>query len=461
MMTTLLSTDLTFPMRARYFRYLWVWLIACMSSPLALASTPIIPVNAAAFQQLDSNLNNYQLAYIRDHRKADELNYAFLAFTSALPSSDTSLSLWVKAMPDSYAAHLARGIFLYAQGNRARGSDTYANTPATQIQQMNGYFNLARKELIISLRLSPQPLLSYVYLIRLQSHYGTSLSEKSWLNRAAAYIFDSNQGNEPLVVKLITFLFHKEDKPALDIPQSESSLHWLAESIKIDSGNFWARHAYLLSLRPQWGGSLTEMQNFVSISNTYPLTPATRNGLQAQLIRAQARQYRFNQHYEAAITAYTDALNLYEEADAYQLRGFCYHSLNQSALALADYTRAITLDPRNSDAYEARAGLYFDLKDLDAAYRDYTRLTELNPGNAVGWNYRGWIKRQQQQPAEAASYYERSVALNDAWAQNELGFLYAHGIGVPKNIVIARSLWQAASNQGNEDATKHLKENIN
>lgn len=47
--------------------------------------------------------------------------------------------------------------------------------------------------------------------------------------------------------------------------------------------------------------------------------------------------------------------------------------------AVADYTKAIEIDPKDANAYGARANAYKAKKDLDRAIADYDKATDINP----------------------------------------------------------------------------------
>jgi tetratricopeptide (TPR) repeat protein len=47
--------------------------------------------------------------------------------------------------------------------------------------------------------------------------------------------------------------------------------------------------------------------------------------------------------------------------------------------ALADYTEAIRLDPKNDEAYFNRGNAYYDKEDYDSALDDYNEAIRLSP----------------------------------------------------------------------------------
>ena len=50
--------------------------------------------------------------------------------------------------------------------------------------------------------------------------------------------------------------------------------------------------------------------------------------------------------------------------------------------AIADFTKAIELNPNDSAAYYKRGGTKYDLEDYYGAISDYTKAIELNPNFA-------------------------------------------------------------------------------
>jgi tetratricopeptide (TPR) repeat protein len=68
-----------------------------------------------------------------------------------------------------------------------------------------------------------------------------------------------------------------------------------------------------------------------------------------------------------------------DRADAYMFRAGTYLSQRQSEQAIADYSYAIGLDPRNALAYAGRALAYFHKGDRDHAVLDYRFANRFDP----------------------------------------------------------------------------------
>jgi tetratricopeptide (TPR) repeat protein len=103
------------------------------------------------------------------------------------------------------------------------------------------------------------------------------------------------------------------------------------------------------------------------------------------------------------------------------------HSLNgQRDEAIAEYDKAIELNPKLAMAYVNR-GFAYDGKGLyDQAISDYTKAIELNPGFAGTYFNRGRAYLSKGQYDRAISDYSKAVELNPnfAWAYLNRGLAY-------------------------------------
>ena len=81
--------------------------------------------------------------------------------------------------------------------------------------------------------------------------------------------------------------------------------------------------------------------------------------------------------------------------------------------ALADYNKAIELDPEYMDAYFNRGFLkYLELDDIDGALDDYNKAIELAPSNANVYYYRGLLKHHRINDIdEALDDYNKAIEL--------------------------------------------------
>jgi eukaryotic-like serine/threonine-protein kinase len=80
----------------------------------------------------------------------------------------------------------------------------------------------------------------------------------------------------------------------------------------------------------------------------------------------------------------------------YNNRGIEKYNLNDIEGALADYNKAIEIDPKNSNAYNNRGNLRTDkLNDTKGALADYNKAIEIDPQNAYPYYNRGLLKKNQ------------------------------------------------------------------
>jgi tetratricopeptide (TPR) repeat protein len=78
--------------------------------------------------------------------------------------------------------------------------------------------------------------------------------------------------------------------------------------------------------------------------------------------------------FEAAVADYTKAIEIEPDySDAYNNRGLTYSDRGDKDRAIADYTKAIELKPDYAEAYYNRGVDYSDKRDKDRAIADYRR----------------------------------------------------------------------------------------
>ena len=91
---------------------------------------------------------------------------------------------------------------------------------------------------------------------------------------------------------------------------------------------------------------------------------------------------------EEAIADYTRAIELDPtNSRAFNNRGLAHANLEQFEQALADYAKAIELDPDYIRAYKNRLLIVEQQRDLQAMARDYGALAELEEDNTAAYRY--------------------------------------------------------------------------
>jgi tetratricopeptide (TPR) repeat protein len=88
------------------------------------------------------------------------------------------------------------------------------------------------------------------------------------------------------------------------------------------------------------------------------------------------------------------------------------HAKGDAAGALADYNRAIELDPASSNTYFNRALVWRERADWARAIADYDRDLALNPRHSDAYCNRGLTRLRQGAEAEAERDFASCLALN-------------------------------------------------
>ena len=113
------------------------------------------------------------------------------------------------------------------------------------------------------------------------------------------------------------------------------------------------------------------------------------------------------------------------EAEAHRLRGYEAIERGEWSVAIAEYTRAIELDPTARD-YEERAYAHGWSDDPLAAIADYTRAIELDPQSARAFNQRALEYNNLGRWTEAIDDLDRAIELRPDRADQYNGRAFAH-----------------------------------
>lgn len=413
---------------------------------------------AGDFERLDSELSAYQDAYRAGAIGDEDAARAFTALVTTDPDLRGQYDKWVAAKPRSYVARVARGYYLARLGYQARGARSAGNTTQAQFEDMGALFKLAMADLEASFALDAKPVLGY----------GTMI----WIAMAAG-------GGEP-------------------------AARFLRDAIAIDARVYTARASYLASLRPEWGGSLERMQAALD-SWKASLAPAQLARLARMIDDAKwrarlapAEQLVYAKRYKEAIAQYDAALAEQPVARAFAMRGYSHAQLGDHPKAIADFDRALELDPygeccSGTRSNRARSHLTTgavqkgidDLvvaaenddewaqRELAAIYafgkygfkRDYVvgrRWCELaaKRGDGLAMYCMGGLYHAglgvQKDLARAAKWFEVAAGRGIADAQADFGFMLWQGQGVGQDRDLAIKWWRAAARQGNKRAQQQL-----
>lgn len=384
-------------------------LLACVAFAATLASTlsfasegsadPLQLLEERRFEELDGRMTKLQRGYASGSVSDLDLLAAVRHFYTTDPKLEARFNEWLQRYPRSYMARVARGIYYKRVGAEARG-DRYADeTSADQLAEMKLYYGKAMEDFQASVPLETQPILSYLYMMDILKY------------------------SPPVIIRIWLLRLKLEN----------GTRHMLNEANRVAPANFIARRKYMLTLQGRWGGSPGAMSAFLAECKTAGLPHDQLNALAAFAVADRAWMRLQRNDPRDAVDDYRDALalidfgsdRLFEHGQrALLLQEIGYaHQLLRDYRASARYlTLAIEAGADSSDVYVSRGISYFHSGDKKEGLQDYLRGAE-----------RG-----------------------SAWAQDQVGVHYWHGIIFSQDRREATRWFRRAAGQGFEEARKHL-----
>jgi len=135
-------------------------------------------------------------------------------------------------------------------------------------------------------------------------------------------------------------------------------------------------------------------------------------------LQKRGENYRLTFRYDDALADYTRAIELDPGlARAYGGRGLTYQAMGRYDDALADYGRGIELDPSYAWAVASRGETYRLTGRYDEALADYGRAIEIDPRIAWAFASRGLTHQAMGRHNEALADYARAIELDAGYAR--------------------------------------------
>ncbi len=385
---------------------------------------------ARRFPELDARMNAFQARYENNTQREADMVKAFNLFLMPKPDAAAWFEAWLQTAPDSYAAHLAAGIYNYAMGTAWRGNKYFNQTQPIRIEKMAAYMKKAANYLQQSLRLTGKPTLSYAYLIDISRYSGRGTKKPIW--------FDTASKGEP------------------------KDQYWLDAAIKADPYCEQPRLSYLHNLQPRWGGSYRAMQQFVDETRKHDDNPKL-----LQIVKHLEAGIEWDKGYAAWLSGdAVTALNFFNRAVAiandgsYLLsRGRLYQQVGQTDLALNDLNQSRLIHPESSDTLYWRGMTLLDKRKANEALADL--LSAANRGNEnaevkLGFLYSDGEQGIPMRIGQGIRWWEKAAYFWNEEALFALGKTYERGMGVPVDQAAAVRYYRIAAEQGHGSAQNDL-----
>ncbi len=131
---------------------------------------------------------------------------------------------------------------------------------------------------------------------------------------------------------------------------------------------------------------------------------------------------------DKAIADYTKALAIDpKNVNSYISRGAVWHAKGEDDKAIADYTKALAIDPKNVNSYINRGNAWHAKGEHDKAIADYTKALAIDPKNVNSYISRGAVWHAKGEYGKAITDYTKAVAIAPKAdrAYLNLAFIYA------------------------------------
>ena len=147
----------------------------------------------------------------------------------------------------------------------------------------------------------------------------------------------------------------------------------------------------------------------------------------AQCLLSRGCAWYHKREFDKAIAEYTRAIQLDPgRANGYSSRGRAWENKRQFDKALADYDQAIRLNPTDASFYENRGNAWAQKNDFEKAFADLNHAIQLNPKLAPAYNDRGAAWMGKKDFDKAIADFNTAIQLDPtcAFAYNNRGAVW-------------------------------------
>jgi len=252
------------------------------------------------YQQASANLKVLHENYEKDKTQESKLWWYLDCYVQNNLNIDKHLNDWIKNEPNDPFAYLARGIYFHNLAGKKRGDKWIHETSKQQINGFTYYSDLAISDLENVIKFRPKTQSAYWYLIEVENG-------KTGISNVVTAYFTQGQ--------------------------------------TLNTSSYVLMRHYLMSLRPRWGGSYKQMNEFIDkYSELIELHPDL-NKLRGAIDEDIADLLLNKRQYNKALYYFNESLAYGEEPNAYNGRAIAYYRLGNRSAALKDINRAIEIRP--------------------------------------------------------------------------------------------------------------------
>lgn len=263
-----------------------------------------------------------------------------------------------------------------------------------------GDYDRAIADYIQALRLDPKLLLAYMNLSiahRLKGAYDLAITGFTKLLRL-------QPKNPPAHYNRGLCFAAKEDL--------EKAMADFNATIRLDPG-----HAEALAKRTEILKSYREKKKAAEQANLQHAAAerdeAELRQSKAAIFVARAQMHYDNERYDRAVAEFTEAIKVDpKDSTTFYKRGLAYVAREDTEKAVADYTEAVKLSPEFTAAYFHRGVAFRLMGNFPRAVDDFTSVIELDPTYALAFRNRGLAQAAMGEQTLAKADYEEAIRLD-------------------------------------------------
>ena len=412
-------------------------------------------LRAGSYGALDAELSGLYARYLQGHARESDIGMFLRVMRGAGLDEMAKFDAWIKQMPESGIALLARGTFTINKGAQVRGSG-YSNTVSRgKFDEMQRIHDTGFADFAAAQEKLPRCSMCLSGLINLAKHRGLRAESQRWITQA----------------------------------------------LEIDPNALYAVINYSRLLETKWGGAAGEQEAFMEQMEKLHPSNAGLAALKAEPVRDRAAVLLRDKKVDQAIDAYRTAFQLFPEHNAlsnlgsaliakkqlpeaidvltqaldyeaddihiFERRAWAYQQVNRHADAEADLVIALQLGSRW--AFETLFRSYFGNGAKGAPVNQAKAYALCDKGALQGipeafWCLGGIYYFGQngvpKDPVKAALWFERAVAKDVPGAKTDLGIMLWDGDGAITDKKRATKLWREAAAQGETRAAEKLESRL-